>query len=101
MNGASLLPRICPWLWFSITMVNTVPRQAAGRLAAVVAIGRHATSVLPEVLGPPHAARSNGKRRRNEARETYFVRCIFFACGAEHIATGPTDYVSLASARAS
>ena len=62
MNGASLLPRMSPWLWFSMTMVNTVPCHWGDGSVFGVVIASHVTAVLPEVLAQPPraAAASNG-----------------------------------------
>jgi hypothetical protein len=57
------LPRIWSLLWFSITTVNTVPFQPAGRLAAPVESGRQLTDVLPESFGPVHPTSARAARR--------------------------------------
>jgi hypothetical protein len=68
MYGAAALPRMSPRLWFSITMVKTLPRQAAGRLVGAALSGRHATDVFPEVLGPAEQATMRGARSPTRAR---------------------------------
>ena len=51
MNGASRLPRISLRLWFSITIVNTVPDQPGAAPRDVAGSAWHAASVLPDVFG--------------------------------------------------
>src|SRR4051794_36374388 len=54
MYGACALPRISPRLWFSMTIVNTVPPCHAGATTAGPFVnGSHATFVLPELLAQP------------------------------------------------
>src|SRR4051812_7112887 len=55
MNRGPPGPRISLRLWFSITMVNTVPPQPGRAIAGLGASARHDASVVPELLGV-HAA---------------------------------------------
>src|SRR2546421_181310 len=56
MYGAWALPRISPRLWFSMTIVNTVPPfQAGATTAELFVTGSHATFVLPELLAQPES----------------------------------------------
>ena len=59
MYGACALPKIWPRLWFSITIVNTVPPQLGGAVAAGALVsGSHVASVLPELLAAQPAKAS-------------------------------------------
>src|SRR6185295_13363088 len=56
MYGAWLFPKISPRLWFSMTMVNTVPPcQPDGATAEAWVSGSHAALVLPELFAQPKA----------------------------------------------
>src|SRR4051812_20653367 len=50
MYGALALPKICPRLWFSITMVNTVPPQWVSACDCACVTGSQVASVLPDVF---------------------------------------------------
>src|SRR5438270_10103697 len=62
MNGASLLPRMSPWLWFSMTMVNTLPCHWGEGCVSGDEIASHVVAVLPDVFAQPAraAATTNG-----------------------------------------
>src|SRR5258708_23562464 len=79
MNGAEALPMISPRLWFSMTIVKTVPPQSAERRADVVVIARQATNALPEVFGPEHPVRL--ARASEVASRARLVRCIVLPGG--------------------
>src|SRR5262245_2646666 len=53
MYGAFALPKICPRLWFSITIVNTVPPQWVGACGCACVTGSQVANVLPDVFAQP------------------------------------------------
>jgi hypothetical protein len=61
-----------------MTMVNTVPVKALGRVAVVVVSGRQTASVLPDVLGA-HAATPKSAKAATLATARAAVKCAFRA----------------------
>src|SRR5262245_35549850 len=62
MNFGPPGPRISLRLWFSITMVNTVPPHPTGATADRGASARHDAIVVPEVLGAQAASDATSAR---------------------------------------
>src|SRR4051812_42258746 len=68
MYGAFGLPRISPRLWFSITIVNTVPPfHCVATTAGVLVRGSHTASTFPEVFAQP----INANAPKTAARERF------------------------------
>src|SRR3954470_4763026 len=75
MYGAWALPRISPRLWFSMTIVNTVPPfQAGATTAELFVTGSHATFVLPELLAQPESDSAPRTTLRQEEKKRFVMR---------------------------
>jgi hypothetical protein len=74
MYGAWGLPMISDALWFSITIVNTVPVHCAGRWAAVALNARHSAVVFPATLGFEHPAPTMAELAMTRATERMLMR---------------------------
>src|SRR4051812_28978962 len=75
MYGAWALPRISPRLWFSMTIVNTVPPfQAGATTPELFVTGSHATFVLPGVVAQPERASAATATLRQEEKKRFVMR---------------------------